>query len=151
MGPGGTPLDVACHGCLLPLVAIVSGKVAPTRKRDRAGENPRLTVSLRPELMARVRRAACRANLEPGDWVRRMLLGLPDIPLPKSFAFPQVASALSQLKAIRSHLEGDWSLVLSAANIDGPLVVRQANDIEMRLQRIEEILRSSLPDSEPET
>jgi len=75
------------------------------RKRNRTGENPRFSVSVPPQVHARICARARQQNTSPGAWILARIQRVPEPPpLPLSFVFPDLIAVRMLLAGVRVDL-----------------------------------------------
>jgi hypothetical protein len=121
--------------------AAISGK---QKKRDRSGESPRLSVTLSHDRLKAITKAATKAGMSAPQWAAEILSGYPHSALPRSFAFPQIASALGQLKAMRKEMDHRWLNLLESGVINQIQLASWMQSIEVKLTNIHSALTTPL-------
>ena len=105
-------------------------------KHGKAGKNPRMGLSLPKDLNTEITKAATKLGQIPTAWVRDRLLGIPAVPMPESFVFPQVAAALGQLKALRRELDVRWHTLREQPHIDQEQLNTWVTTLETKLDSL---------------
>lgn len=116
------------------------------RKRNRTGEKPRFSVSVPPQVHARICARARQQNISPGAWILARLQHVPEPPpLPLSFVFPDLAAVRMLLAGLRVDLRVvmDRALCAYEDRADEQELTRAWQHVQDALLRIE--ARCALP------
>ncbi len=105
-------------------------------RHGKAGKSPRLCLSMPQDLNTQIAKAAAELGQTPTAWVRDRLLGIPSVPRPQSFAFPQIAAALGQLKALRRELDARWQILMAQPHVDQQQLVLWVTTLEAQLEAV---------------